>query len=62
MDGLIPETYAAFAQRTLASFMQPSEVTVPTDVAEVVWRAANDASGALHFAAGADALALAGSR
>jgi NAD(P)-dependent dehydrogenase (short-subunit alcohol dehydrogenase family) len=62
MDGLIPETYAAFAQRTLASFMQPSEVTVPTDVAEVVWRAANDGSRSLHFAAGADALALAGSR
>lgn len=62
MDGLIPEAYAAFAQRMLASFMQPAAVTVPTDVAEAVWRAANDESRALRFAAGADALALAGSR
>ncbi len=62
MDGLIPESYAGFAQRTLASFAQAATVTLPTDVAEAVWRAANDESRSLHFAAGADALALAASR
>ena len=59
MAGLIPEAYAPFAQRTFASFAQPAAVTTETDVAEVVWRAANDASGQLRFPAGADAVALA---
>ena len=62
MAGLIPEPYAPFAQRIFASFMQPGAVTLETDVAEAVWRAANDASGQLRFPAGADAVALAGSR
>ena len=62
MDGLIPEAYAPFAQRTFASFAQPAAVTTESDVAEVVWRAANDASGQLRFPAGADAVALAQSR
>jgi hypothetical protein len=34
-------------------------VTTESDVAEAVWRAANDASGQLRFPAGADAVALA---
>ena len=59
MDGLIPEAYAAFAQRVLAAFEQPAAVTSPSDVAEAVWRAANDASGQLRFPAGPDAVALA---
>jgi NAD(P)-dependent dehydrogenase (short-subunit alcohol dehydrogenase family) len=59
MQGLIPETYAAFAQRIFASMTQLQAVTTESDVAEVVWRAANDASGRLRFAAGADAVALA---
>jgi NAD(P)-dependent dehydrogenase (short-subunit alcohol dehydrogenase family) len=59
MEGLIPEGYAPFAQRTFASYAQPAAVTTESDVAEVVWRAANDASGRLRFAAGADAVALA---
>jgi NAD(P)-dependent dehydrogenase (short-subunit alcohol dehydrogenase family) len=62
MEGLIPEPYAPFAQRVLADFEQPAAVTSPSDVAEVVWRAANDASGQLRFPAGADAVALAQSR
>lgn len=62
MDGLIPEAYGPFAQRVFASFAQPSAVTTAPDVAEVVWRAANDVSGQLRFAAGADAVALAQSR
>jgi NAD(P)-dependent dehydrogenase (short-subunit alcohol dehydrogenase family) len=59
MDGVIPEAYAPFAQRVFASFAQPAAVTTESDVAEVVWRAANDASAQLRFAAGADAVALA---
>ena len=59
MEGLIPEAYAPFAERIFASFAQPAAVTTESDVAEVVWRAANDATGQLRFPAGADAVALA---
>jgi NAD(P)-dependent dehydrogenase (short-subunit alcohol dehydrogenase family) len=62
MEGLISEAYAPFAQRIFASFAQPAAVTTESDVAEVVWRATNDASGQLRFPAGADAVALAQSR
>jgi NAD(P)-dependent dehydrogenase (short-subunit alcohol dehydrogenase family) len=58
MEGLVPEAYAPFAQQALAEFGQPAAVTRESDVAEAVWRAANDASGQLRFPAGADALAL----
>jgi short-subunit dehydrogenase len=59
MRGLVPETYAPFAQRVFASFTQVEAVTRESDVAEAIWQAANDASGQLRFPAGADALALA---
>jgi hypothetical protein len=60
MEGLIPEAYASFAQRILASLTAaPAAVTLASDVAEAVWRAANDVTGQLRFPAGADALALA---
>jgi NAD(P)-dependent dehydrogenase (short-subunit alcohol dehydrogenase family) len=62
MQGLIPEAYAPFAQEVFASFMQPAAVTNESDVAEAVWRAANDMSAQLRFPAGADAVALAQSR
>lgn len=62
MEGLIPEAYAPFAQRTFAMFAQPAAVTTESDVAQAVWHAANDASGQLRFPAGADAVALAQSR
>lgn len=62
MRGLIPEAYAPFAEPIFAAFAQPTAVTLESDVAEVVWRAANDRTGQLRFAAGADALALAQSR
>ena len=62
MEGLIPEAYAPFAQRIFASFAQPAAVTTESDVAEVVWRAANDSSARLRFPAGADAIALAQSK
>jgi NAD(P)-dependent dehydrogenase (short-subunit alcohol dehydrogenase family) len=60
MQGLIPEAYAPFAQSVFASFGQLQAVTEASDVAEVVWRAANDTSARLRYPAGADAVALAG--
>ena len=59
MEGLIPEAYEAFAQPIFAAFAQPALVTTPSDVAEAVYRAANDASGQIRFPAGPDAVALA---
>jgi short-subunit dehydrogenase len=59
MEGLFPETYAAFAQPILAAFAQVTTGTTESDVAETVYRAANDESGQLRFPAGADAVALA---
>jgi len=59
MDGTIPEAYAPLAQSIFGSLAQPGAVTVASDVAEAVWRAANDVSGQLRFPAGADAIALA---
>ncbi len=60
IEDLIPEAYAAFAEPIFAGFANPAAVTQESDVAEVVWQAANDMSGQLHFPAGADAIALAG--
>jgi hypothetical protein len=62
MQGLIPEAYTPFAERVFAAFTQPAAVTTESDVAEAVYRAANDASGQLRFPAGSDAMALAQSR
>jgi NAD(P)-dependent dehydrogenase (short-subunit alcohol dehydrogenase family) len=62
MQGLIPEAYAPFAESIFAAFAQPAAVTTAADVAEAIWRAANDTTGQLRFPAGADALALAQSR
>ena len=57
--GLIPEDYAPFAQRVLADFQNQTTATHESDVAEAVWRAANDTTGQLRFPAGPDAIALA---
>jgi NAD(P)-dependent dehydrogenase (short-subunit alcohol dehydrogenase family) len=62
MQGLIPQAYAPFAEPIFAAFAHPAAVTTESDVAEVVWRAANDATGQLRFPAGADAVALAQAR
>jgi len=62
MEGLIPAAYAPYAQRVFASFGQPAAVTTGADVAEAVYRAANDLSGQLRFPAGPDAVALAQAR
>ncbi|MGE2716516.1 SDR family oxidoreductase [Mycolicibacterium litorale] len=59
VEGLIPESYAGFAQPVFASFAAPAAVTTPEDVAEAVLRAATDTSGQLRFPAGEDAVALA---
>jgi len=60
MNGLFPDTYAAFANPILAAFGQVATITLESDVAEAVYRAANDESEQLRFPAGADAVALAG--
>ncbi|HSV81976.1 MAG TPA: SDR family oxidoreductase [Ramlibacter sp.] len=59
MRGLIPEPYAPYAQSIFEALAQPAALTTEADVAEAVWRAANDTSGQLRFPAGADAVALA---
>jgi NAD(P)-dependent dehydrogenase (short-subunit alcohol dehydrogenase family) len=59
MQGMIPETYAAFAEPIFAAFGKPALVTKESDVAEGVWSAANDQSEKLRFPAGPDAVALA---
>jgi NAD(P)-dependent dehydrogenase (short-subunit alcohol dehydrogenase family) len=59
MEGLFPEAYAPFAERIFASLGQMTAVTREADVAEGVWRAANDSTGKLRFPAGPDAVALA---
>jgi NAD(P)-dependent dehydrogenase (short-subunit alcohol dehydrogenase family) len=59
MEGLIPEPYVPFAEPIFAEFARPAAVTTESDVAEAVWRAANDVSGQLRFPAGTDAVALA---
>ncbi|MET0755123.1 MAG: SDR family oxidoreductase [Pseudoxanthomonas sp.] len=62
MQGLVPEAYAAFAQGIFDALGELEAVTSESDVAEAVWRAANDGSGRLRFPAGADAVALAQAR
>jgi len=62
MKGLIPDEYMPFARPIFEAFAKPGAVTKESDVAEVVWRAANDTTGQLRFPAGPDALALAQSR
>lgn len=59
MQGSIPEAYAALAQSVFAGRGQSSALTRALDVAESVWRAANDPSCPVCMAAGADAVALA---
>jgi hypothetical protein len=62
MDGLFPEPYAGLAARIFASVGDRNLVTQASDVAEVVWRAANDTTDEQRFLAGADALATARAR
>ena len=59
IEDAIPAPYLPFATPILAAFAQPAPVTTGADVAEAVWRAANDTSAQLHYPAGPDAVALA---
>ena len=59
MEGLIPEPYAAYAQRVLSGVGERIAFTRASDVAEAVWDAVHDTTGRLRFPAGADALAMA---
>jgi len=58
MQGLIPPAYESFAHGVFDNMAKIADVTNPADVADGVWRAVNDSSGQLQFAAGADAIAL----
>lgn len=59
MQGGFPEPYAEMVQQVFARWQQDSSaVTHAQDVAEAVWRAANDANSPMRIAAGADATAL----
>jgi NAD(P)-dependent dehydrogenase (short-subunit alcohol dehydrogenase family) len=63
LEGLLPEPYAPLAQSVFAALGRgAASVTTASDVAEVVWRAANDTTQQLRFPAGPDAVALASSR
>lgn len=62
MQGLIPEAYRPFAEPIFAALAHPGAVTEEADVAEAVWQAAHDTTDRLHFAAGADAVALANAK
>ena len=55
-----PDAYAEFARNVFARMGSSSLVTRASDVAEAVWRAANDPSAPVRIPAGADAVALAG--
>ncbi len=60
MQAGIHEAYASMAQQVFAGWQQQSSpITLSSDVAEAVWRAATDPSCPVRLAAGADAVALA---
>lgn len=54
---LIPPAYADVAGPIFAAFAQPALTTREIEVAEAVWRAANDRTGQVRFPAGPDAVA-----
>lgn len=54
-----PAPYSDLAQRVFAGWKHSNEHTRSIDVAQAVWRAANDPSCPVRIAAGADAIALA---
>jgi NAD(P)-dependent dehydrogenase (short-subunit alcohol dehydrogenase family) len=58
MQGSIPEPYADLAQHVFTQWSQSAVVTEAQEVAEAVWRAANDPASPMRIAAGADAVAL----
>lgn len=60
-NGGFPEAYGAFAANVVTAMRTPgAPKTLSSDVAEAVWRVANDPDAPLLTPAGADAVALAG--
>ncbi|USX11539.1 SDR family oxidoreductase [Oxalobacteraceae bacterium OTU3CAMAD1] len=59
MQGAIPDAYAGMAQEVFAAWGEQTAMTHATDVAEAVWRAANEPSSPGRMPAGADAVAMA---
>jgi NAD(P)-dependent dehydrogenase (short-subunit alcohol dehydrogenase family) len=59
MEGAIPEAYAGMAQEVFSAWAKQTAATRALDVAEAVWRAANDPSSPRRICAGADAVAMA---
>jgi NAD(P)-dependent dehydrogenase (short-subunit alcohol dehydrogenase family) len=57
--GGIPDDYATYTQRLFGSFGAPSLQTTEEEVADMVYRVAEDVSAQICFPAGADAVALA---
>lgn len=62
MQSGFPEPYAKLVQSVFEHWQQESPVTYSRDVAEAVWRAANDPSSPMRIPAGADAIAWADAR
>ncbi|WP_369790477.1 SDR family oxidoreductase [Rouxiella sp. WC2420] len=59
MQDVFPGDYAEYAQNIFASMLKTEIITHAVDVAEAIWRAANDDSAPMRIPAGADAVALA---
>lgn len=58
-NGGFPAAYQVFADDVIAAMRAPgAPKTLSSDVAEAIWRAANDPSAPLRIPAGADAVAL----
>jgi NAD(P)-dependent dehydrogenase (short-subunit alcohol dehydrogenase family) len=59
MQAGFPDAYTDLAQRVFARWQQESAITRSIDVAQAVWRAANEPASPFRLAAGADAVAWA---
>lgn len=59
MENGFPEAYAGLANSVFARWQQAGDITRALDVAEAVWRAANDPSAPIRLPAGVDAVKLA---
>ena len=59
MQAGFPEPYAGLVQSVFAGWEKATAVTQSLDVAEAMWRAANDPACPIRMVAGADAVALA---
>ena len=62
MQAGFPEPYADLVKSVFERWEQSTKVTLSADVAEAVWRAANDPSSPMRIPAGADAVEWAGQK